>query len=1359
MATQQTLVEQYSIVNLLQSKIGTPFTASKLEQDLKIQIVKNTQLLQLLHQNDSVLITRTLTPSGEQLTFQYKKKHPFTNITQLINWLKENKKLILTPELEKESYPSVRKDIELLHRERKVFLFKASRKSDEEVIFYNDRHTVFDLSFDVKTQYKNIVDSIPKNIDDLRKELQKEAKLNLASVGYENRPIAISKLQTKEKKNKEKKRPVWKRKENESLAGVELPDDFSANFELFVGNNVKEEVTLPDEGFAVEQKTTPENLVLLIQDFARAFYPDETIVILDSLVKGGPKKDSKLAEELSLSSEQVRAPLYSLNREYFVHTLEVKEDSGKRRAGLWWLEFNDFADVMNHHLWKMRYSLMRDIQTKQNIVMECPRCSTKYMTEDIQKIMATGDMCLKCGNKLQEVDLRKELEQSKQLLVILNKQLEPIQQALDKVYKGIPLTSLTQTKQVAPAPPSTPVTPVAPVTGDLKQPNHKRPGTGAKTKKKTTGTGFLSMDVSTPSTPSTPMIPATPSTPLTPSPPLPTSLPSTPKPVPPVFHPPTPVTAPVKPEVHPALTQAPTPPVKPAVQVAPAPSSVSTPTVPKVVTPPLVQPPPPPVVAKPPEEKRETLVPIKVEKAETPPPTPPPSQPVVSIVPPADNKPSMKIKLKIGGQTHSVTAPSTPSTPSIPPLTPGSPPAVQTPPPPGTSLRLVIKREKKEEEVEPENKEALMHLSDDLELGPITHDDGHYLIPLMGKTVGHKWNPAIQKAHRLLCLMGEMRAYYSQVFDFDITPLSLFVAQTRGFSCDQLVNLLRLMTRSMPRSEKKRLKKMGKKSYFKGRIVLREDGKFWLESESYEIVKSLSKFEIFSRSIFQLSNGMYGMELSPQDCAAVRKYGLANDCPVIDTYKYTEDRTLPDLKIQLKAPENREYQKLASERLFWNGEVHSGLLILPCGAGKTYIGVDICSKLKKSCLILCTSTLAAQQWKDQFIKWCYISPKDISRFTSITKDEWDHKAPIVISTYSMFASTTKKSASSTRMIDNCHKRVWGALILDEVHLAPADTFRKVTTDIKAHVKLGLTATLIREDNLIEDLPYLVGPKLFEVDLLSLRSDGFVATINCTEIKVPMTDEWLRNYRFSLSPEKRRLLFITNPNKVLVAHKLMENHLHAGRKILLFCEDLFGLAWFAKVMKRDYIDGQTPLQDRDRILQTFKRKQGGDFLLLSKVGDIAIDIPEANVLIQVGIVDGSRMQEAQRVGRIQRSVNFKEGWFYSLVSEGTSEEEFAKKRRGFMEEHGYRYVDRSFGDYVSNYQQVQDVSLQEDLLTAIDNELQKRERANSGARSGGSAPANGKGKPGGQKRASDDGGSRQRLQKKVKKNNPIADLIK
>lgn len=148
-------------------------------------------------------------------------------------------------------------------------------------------------------------------------------------------------------------------------------------------------------------------------------------------------------------------------------------------------------------------------------------------------------------------------------------------------------------------------------------------------------------------------------------------------------------------------------------------------------------------------------------------------------------------------------------------------------------------------------------------------------------------------------------------------------------------------------------------------------------------------------------------------------------------------------------------------------------------------------------------------------------------------------------------------------------------------------------------------------------------------------------------------------------------FISSP-KVVVCSKLLERHLAKGQKVLIFCEDLFGLAWFAKVLRRDYIDGTTPLDTREKILDMFRKKKGGDFLLLSKVklgdsigsdslkvGDISIDIPEANVLIQVGIVDGSRMQEAQRVGRIQRSVFFTEGWFYSLVSIATSEEEFAK----------------------------------------------------------------------------------------------------
>jgi len=365
--------------------------------------------------------------------------------------------------------------------------------------------------------------------------------------------------------------------------------------------------------------------------------------------------------------------------------------------------------------------------------------------------------------------------------------------------------------------------------------------------------------------------------------------------------------------------------------------------------------------------------------------------------------------------------------------------------------------------------------------------------------------------------------------------------------------------------------------------------------------------------------------------------------------------------------------------------------------------------LKRSCLIFCTSVLAVNQWAEQFLKWSDVSKKEISRFTSGNDAEWNPRAGVLITTYAMFSATGTRAEHSTKMIQKCKEKLWGLMILDEVHLAPASIFRTVTTEFKAHCKLGLTATMVREDDLVKDLPYLVGPTLNEVDILSLRNQRFIATVECYEIPCPMTDVFRQGHQTANSPEEKRLLFVTNPNKARVCLFLLKKHLVLNHKILVFCDDLFGLAWFSKVLKKDFIDGKTGQDQRQSMIDQFKKAKTGTFILFSKVGDHSIDLPEAEVVIQVCVVDGSRMQEAQRVGRVQRPAeNKKVAYFYSLMSEGTEEIQYATKRKGFMEEHGYRYIEL---DYYRHFDvDTEDVikyEMQDQLLDAIRGELQNR----------------------------------------------------
>jgi len=298
------------------------------------------------------------------------------------------------------------------------------------------------------------------------------------------------------------------------------------------------------------------------------------------------------------------------------------------------------------------------------------------------------------------------------------------------------------------------------------------------------------------------------------------------------------------------------------------------------------------------------------------------------------------------------------------------------------------------------------------------------------------------------------------------------------------------------------------------------------------------------------------------------------------------------------------------------------------------------------------------------------------------------------------------------MMTAVKQREWGLLLLDEVHLVPAKIFRKVTNQIRCHVKIGLTATMIREDDLIRDLENLVGPRLYELDIFTLRMHNYIAPVECTEISCPMTPQFQAAYERGTN-EERRLLYSTNPNKTRIVAYLIKRHLQNKHRVMVFCDNLFCLSWYTQMLRRPKIDGSTPVDDRVRILQNFRQAVNGDCMLISQVGDQSIDLPEAEVVIQVALMHGGRMQEGQRIGRIQRPQAHKPvAYFYSLVSQETVEEQFASQRRHFLQEHGYtvtRVKHDKWNEYLSD-DSVDIISndIQFGLLDALRGELQKRE---------------------------------------------------
>jgi DNA excision repair protein ERCC-3 len=306
-------------------------------------------------------------------------------------------------------------------------------------------------------------------------------------------------------------------------------------------------------------------------------------------------------------------------------------------------------------------------------------------------------------------------------------------------------------------------------------------------------------------------------------------------------------------------------------------------------------------------------------------------------------------------------------------------------------------------------------------------------------------------------------------------------------------------------------------------------------------------------------------------------------------------------------------------------------------------------------------------------------------FTSADKDKLPPATEgcILISTYSMICHGGRRSAEGQMMIDAIQEREWGLMILDEVHVAPADMFQKVVQLINAHCKLGLTATLVREDNKIQDLGFLVGPKLYEANWIDLTAQGFLAKVQCIEVWCPMTKEFYAEYiKPSTTGTSRlqRLLYTLNPRKFRTCEHLVRYHSQRGDKIIIFSDDVPALMLYCESLKPvlviPYIYGETKEAERRDILEAFKKSTKVPCIGLSKVGDTALDIPEANVIIQVSSHFGARRQEAQRLGRILRpKPNLTGGYnafFYTLISTDTKEMFFSTKRQQYLIDQGYTF---------------------------------------------------------------------------------------
>ncbi len=354
----------------------------------------------------------------------------------------------------------------------------------------------------------------------------------------------------------------------------------------------------------------------------------------------------------------------------------------------------------------------------------------------------------------------------------------------------------------------------------------------------------------------------------------------------------------------------------------------------------------------------------------------------------------------------------------------------------------------------------------------------------------------------------------------------------------------------------------------------------------------------------------------------------------------------------------RPYQELAAEG-FWHGG--SGVVVLPCGAGKTIVGAAAMAHAKATTLILVTNTVAARQWREELLKRTTLNEDEIGEYSGAKKEI----RPVTIATYQVM---TKKKDGVYAHLDLFDTHDWGLIIYDEVHLLPAPIFR-FTADIQSRRRLGLTATLVREDGMEGEVFSLIGPKRFDVPWKEIESQGYIAPAQCVEVRVNLSETERLSYA-TAEPEERYRFCATTRTKRNVVESLVAHH--AGEQILVIGQYIDQLDELSEVLGVPLIKGETPVKEREILFNKFRTGEV-TCLVVSKVANFSIDLPDATIAIQVSGAFGSRQEEAQRLGRILRpKSDGRSATFYSVVSRDTIDQDFAQNRQRFLAEQGYAY---------------------------------------------------------------------------------------
>ena len=560
-------------------------------------------------------------------------------------------------------------------------------------------------------------------------------------------------------------------------------------------------------------------------------------------------------------------------------------------------------------------------------------------------------------------------------------------------------------------------------------------------------------------------------------------------------------------------------------------------------------------------------------------------------------------------------------------------------------------------------------------------------------------NPLYELCRDNLSGFCELIKSPEHIHTYRLTPLSLWNARAAGMTSEEMVKVLNEYSKyDVPGNI---LHDIHDYVGRYGRLKLyKEDGCLLLRSEDNLLMTEIRHNKNLQKYLLALRDART-VEIPMLERGRLKQALLKFGFPVEDLAGYIEGDALEfglrEIARSGKLFMPRAYQEDAASAFWQNGAATggSGVLVLPCGAGKTIIGIQAMVKAQMQTLIICTGITAARQWRDEILDKTTLSEDAIGEYSGEKKDI----KPVTIATYQVLTVRKRKKKtgeeeSTEELIDDgkddwdlnalaqesaqqaegylnldlFSRQNWGMIIYDEVHLLPAPVFR-ITSEIQAKRRLGLTATLVREDGREDDVFTLIGPKKADVPWKVLEKQGWIATATCTEIRISLKEVDRLDYAVADPREKFRLASC-NPAKEDVITALIEKH--KDDNILIIGQYLEQLDSIVQKFKLPVITGKTPQREREKVYAAFKKGEIKQ-LIVSKVANFSIDLPDANVAIQVSGTFGSRQEEAQRLGRILRpKSDGAQAYFYSIVTSESRDQEFATHRQLFLTEQGYRY---------------------------------------------------------------------------------------